>query len=333
MTEPGQDIEARLAAAFGLGAPMGPLAPVERGAMGMVWRLDTDRGAWAAKQLFAWARGEERLGIETRVTDAAVAAGVATPRIVRTGEGDVILRLGDDRWRAFSWMDLAPPSGRPPSTGQAEALGGLLARLHGLGLAADAGQIIPWFIGRRRAGDWRGLEAMAREANVAWAPLLTAALPDLAALIDAADPKAFRGDCVVSHCDLTEGNVRFGPEGAQVFDWEHAGAIPPAWELGYVLHHWALGPGDAVDVAAGRAIVEAYRAGGGWAGPLSVDIFAGAISATLNWMVSRVYTALRGDDPAERQRAAVEAQDLLRHPLTVARLQALAAGIERAGSV
>ncbi|HEY3799991.1 MAG TPA: phosphotransferase [Caulobacteraceae bacterium] len=329
MSELGPNMEGRIASAFDLGAPAGPLTPVERGAMGMVWRLDTERGAWAVKQLFEWARGEERLDLETRVTDAAVAAGVATPRIVRTPDGAVIATLDDQRWRVFSWMDLGPPTRRPLCAEQAEGIGSLLARLHRLNLSGDPAEIIGWFTGRRTAAQWRGLEAQAREASAPWAPLLAAALPGIEELVRTADPKNFSGACVISHCDLTEDNVRFGPSGAQLIDWEHAGHIPPAWELGSVLQLWATGPGDeTVDVAAGQAIVEAYRVGGGWAGPLTLDIFAGSISAWLNWTVSRVYTALHGKDVAERERAATEASALLRHPVTADRLQRLVASLE-----
>jgi Ser/Thr protein kinase RdoA (MazF antagonist) len=322
----GQGMEARIADAFGLGRPVGPLTAVESGVMGMVWRLDTDQGAWAAKQMFDWAR-DDRLEIEARVTDAAVAARLQTPRIVRSQDGRIIVRVDEQRWRVFSWMDLAPPPVRPLSRHQAGALGGLLARLHGLGLPGDAGRVIGWFTRRRPVNEWRGLEAQARAAGPAWAPLLTAALPEIARLVETADPKAFSGACVLSHCDLTEGNVRFGPDGPQLIDWEHAGDIPPAWELGAVLQGWAIGPDGAIDAAAGRAIVEAYRDGGGWAGPLSLDIFAGAISAWLNWTVSRVYTALHARDPVEAERAAAIGQALLQQPVTVGRLRTLLDGV------
>jgi hypothetical protein len=44
----------QLAAAFGLGSVTGPLTAIERGWAGEVWALKTDRGHWAATQLFEW---------------------------------------------------------------------------------------------------------------------------------------------------------------------------------------------------------------------------------------------------------------------------------------
>jgi hypothetical protein len=112
MTDENPPDAARVAAVFGLGRPTGPMTPVARGAMGMVWRLTTDSGAWAAKSLFDWAR-DDRIEIEAKVTAAAIAAGVQTPSLVCSVEGRFIERIAGGRWRVFSWMDLGPT---PPPT-------------------------------------------------------------------------------------------------------------------------------------------------------------------------------------------------------------------------
>lgn len=31
------------------------------------------------------------------------------------------------------------------------------------------------------------------------------------------------------------------------FDWEHKGALPPGWELGYVVVAWCAGQRDGMD--------------------------------------------------------------------------------------
>ena len=312
---------AQVAAAFGLGRPTGPMTPVARGAMGMVWRLTTETGDWAAKALFDWA-GNERVEIEARISAAAIAAGIRAPQVVRCAGGGAIEPIDGQRWRMFSWMELGPDVRPPLSQAHATALGTVLARLHRLGLAADRSEIIPWFTGRRQGATWRGLAGRVREAAAPWSPLLDEALPDLIELSETADPAAHTGPCVLSHCDLNFGNVWMDGQGAILIDWEHAGAIPPLWELGAVLQVWALADGH-VDQATARAIVAAYREAGGDPGPLTVEIFAGAISAWLNWTMGRVYAGVTALDPAERERAASEAQALLTHPITRRRLEAL----------
>lgn len=62
-----------LVAAFGLAtAGAGPvLAPVARGAMGAIWRLDTSNRSYAAKQLFFDPPDPHRVAAEIALVDRA----------------------------------------------------------------------------------------------------------------------------------------------------------------------------------------------------------------------------------------------------------------------
>ena len=76
-------------AAFGLG-PEGRLSdgPVASGRIGSIWRLDTERGSWAVKQVGDLAAGELTPLLEgTAFQEAAFAAGVPTPAVRRTRTG------------------------------------------------------------------------------------------------------------------------------------------------------------------------------------------------------------------------------------------------------
>ncbi|MFI6990992.1 hypothetical protein [Nonomuraea wenchangensis] len=42
-----------VAAAYGLGEPVGPAVYAARGELGRIWRLDTRRGSWAVKEALA----------------------------------------------------------------------------------------------------------------------------------------------------------------------------------------------------------------------------------------------------------------------------------------
>jgi aminoglycoside phosphotransferase (APT) family kinase protein len=297
--------------------------------MGRVWRLSTDRGDFAAKQLFDWARGTERLDIEARVVEAAIAAGIVTPAPVRSVEGRLLETIGASRWRVFEWADLTRPLTRPLSSDDAVQLGAVVAGLHRMNLEADRAGIIPWHTARRPPSHWRALARRVREAGASWAPLLESALPHLIDLSFVADPSAYEGRCVLSHCDLNLGNVHRGPRGLIILDWEHAGAIPPLWELGGVIQAWTIGDDGVDDHEAARSIVRGYVEGGGAPGPFNVDVFAGAISGWLQWTMSRVFGAVAGTDPGERQRSEQSAIRLLTHPVTRARIEAAVAAIAR----
>ncbi len=307
-----------VAAAFGLGKPLAPMGFAARGAMGEVWKLTTERGQFAAKKLFAWAR-DDRFELEARVTEAAIAAGIETPAVVRAATGEVTHHIDGDRWRVFAWHDLGLAYAPPLDAVNAERVGEALARLHGLGLEGEASRIIPWFTARRDAAAWRWMEGEAREAEAPFAEALTAALPGLIELVGTARPEGFTGPCVLSHCDLNAGNIWTGQGGLALIDWEHAGDIPPLWELGAGLVTWAIGPEGAVDAGAANALARGYGA----ACALDIGVFAGAVSAHLNWSLNRAHAALTHRDADERARAADEACKLFATPLGVNQLNLL----------
>lgn len=307
-----------LTTAFALGRALGPMDFAARGAMGEVWRLRTVRGDFAVKKLFDWAR-DDRFELEVQVTERAIAAGIETPDVVRATTGDVAHSIDGARWRVFGWRDLGEAYAPPLDPARAERLGEVLARLHGLGLKGEAAQIIPWFTARRDVAAWRWMEGQARAAKAPFAEALTAALPGIIDLVGTAPPEGFMGPCVLCHCDLNAGNIWSGRGGLALIDWEHAGAIPPLWELGAALTTWAIGPDGSVDNAAAEALARGYGAVDG----LDVGIFAGAISAHLNWTLNRAHAALTHKDAEERGRAAAEARKLFDAPLNVRQLNLL----------
>jgi aminoglycoside phosphotransferase (APT) family kinase protein len=288
---------AALASRFGLGTPAGPMTPVARGVMGRVWSLDTDRGRWAVKALFDWATVD---GVETDVAlqAAAAAAGVALPGPVRSLSGGVVETIAGRRWRVYAWMDLAPPPVVPVEPTLAGAVGILLATLHGLALPAPAA-ISPWFVRQPPAERWSALLARAGEDRAAWAPALRAAMPAIADLgrIAAHPPPE---PAVLSHCDLIPDNVRPGPDGLVVLDWEHAGALPPSWELGYVLAAWCLSPDGGVDVTGARRLAGDYRRRSGAEPEPELAMFAAAASAWLNFACGLIARALHGGEREQR---------------------------------
>ncbi|MET1231279.1 MAG: phosphotransferase, partial [Candidatus Limnocylindrales bacterium] len=157
----------RIAEAFALGMPNdGPVA-VARGEMGRVWRMDTDQGRYAVKELF---HESDETAAQADVTfqRAALDAGLPMPRPITRPDGEVLLGLErpDARtvaFRVYAWVDLAAPS-RAPAPGIAAAL---LARLHRLDRPA-ATPMDPWFSAPLGADGWASLVDAVRVAAPPW---------------------------------------------------------------------------------------------------------------------------------------------------------------------
>jgi Ser/Thr protein kinase RdoA (MazF antagonist) len=125
-----------IAAAFGLGAPTGPLVAITSGpsALHRSWRLSTSRGRFAVK---AFSRGQHPGGVEAlegpvRLELAALAAGVPMPRpclAVATGTG-VAEVAGPGSQPVLvgvhEWVEGTTPTA-PAPTGLAAELGAALA--------------------------------------------------------------------------------------------------------------------------------------------------------------------------------------------------------------
>ena len=229
--------------------------PVASGRLGSIWRLDTDSGSWAIKQV-GRVTGATLTEIEEGAAfqEAARAAGIGTPEIRRTATGGLIADLGGGRARVQGWVDLAAPDiGLDPA-----AVGELVGRLHRVDFAGSVG-LDPWYGAPVGAPRWARTMRRLRARRAPFADELDSCLPELVAL------EAHLGGPLRSvrtcHRDLWADNVRrsLGPAGGVVvFDFDNAGLADPAQELAQVLVEYA-----SHDPARAPRIRAAYTDAGG----------------------------------------------------------------------
>lgn len=294
--------------AFGLGGPIGGAVEAARGAMGRILRVETSTGVWAVKELFEHGpvASEQQLERQASLVDAAVGAGVAAPRIIRSVDGSIVALVDGVRWRVFEWVDIAGPS----TLAQA---GATLARLHAASWpTADA--VDARYRYRTVGGSWEELLDRARDQP--WAPLLREQTPELTALDQiAAESKV--PPCRACHRDFNESNVAVDRAGGVVVvDWDDCGPLPPEWEVGYVLANGSRALWRANTAAGVREFVFAYRREGGVFAPTGLEAFSAVIAAHHNFLAKMIDAALAGDGWAL---AAVES--MAAHPLRRASLR------------
>ena len=84
--------------------------PVASGRVGAIWRLDTELGPWAVKEVVNVDSDERTELLEgAAFQEAAHAAGVPVPAVQRSVGGEVIARVDDAEARVLEWVDLEPP--------------------------------------------------------------------------------------------------------------------------------------------------------------------------------------------------------------------------------
>ena len=242
---------AELARRFGLGQPVKVSdGPVARGKQGLVWKLETSDGRWAVKMPLDMS-DEEDVDAATAFQEAAYAAGVPTPQVRRTTDGQVFATIATKELRVYEWVDLlAPDSMLDPAR-----VGEVVATIHRVG-CADQSPFDPWYHEPVGADRWDKLVGQLSEAGAPFAGRLADLRDELVALESWIEPPDRIQTC---HRDLWADNLLPTADGdVCVIDWENSGPADPSHELGCVLFEFARSdPGRA------RALTEAYEQAGG----------------------------------------------------------------------
>ncbi|MEU6724393.1 aminoglycoside phosphotransferase family protein [Nonomuraea wenchangensis] len=310
----GVPVEA-VAAAYGLGEPVGTAVYAARGELGRIWRLDTRRGSWAVKELLVPVREEDaRADVAFQV--AAAEAGVRLPRPVLTGDGSVV---AGERWRVYEWVDLVEGA-----QVTAAELGAVTAGLHRIGHPA-AGPVAAWFAEPVGRAGWEALSAAAASDGGAgedargtgWREALRESAGELVALDELVVPPGPPA-VVTCHRDITPDNIRRAAHdgGIVVLDWENCGPASPAWELAKVL-------ADLPDGAATPAY-RAYRDEGGPGRVTEPADFSMAIAEQGHLLEFYARRAMNPEESEEnRTRAGGRLRAMLARPLTRDRVERL----------
>ena len=314
--------EAAVAAAFDLGAPHGPLVAVERQWAGQAWCLTTDRGRWLARRLFDWF-DEGAVEAEVLLAQSAAAIGIKTLRPVRSKAGAVVETLDGARWRVYELPPLGPEPSVPADPRHAAAAGRILARVHGLRLPAPQ-PVQRWLTFARSEEQWQALHRAAEERGAPWAARLAEALPAIAEVSGIVEPTHEDDATVLSACHYAPNTFRVaGADDLAVVSWEHAGAMPPRWDLGGTLAAWSEGVLHRVNAPAAKAVLTGYAEETELPGPLDLGIFSATVCGSLNWLASRIRIALTEPDAERREQADRAVPWLLDRPPSRATFQAV----------
>ena len=309
MLEPGD--AAAVAARFTLGDDAALSGPVARGEVGQVWRLSTSLGTFAVKEPFEPVAPEE-VREHAAFQEAAHAAGIPVPSVIRSEDGRVLVQMRDTRVRVFGWVDLLE---HDPSVDPAE-VGTILASIHRLSFAGQL-PTDPWYTEPVGAARW---DALVRDLHAKGAPFtdgLAGMRDSLVSVEELVEPPRELQTC---HRDLWADNVlRMTGGGLCVIDWENCGMADPSHELAVVLFEFGRGDDDRA-----RTLYRAYIDGGG---PGRIDrpgVFSMLIAQLGHIGEDACRRWLDPLEPvAERERQVARAQEFIEAPLTRSAIEAL----------
>lgn len=232
-----------------LGTPVGPMTRVHGGLLNRVWRLETDRGVFAVKQLTLDRDWTFRRDDIFRLEQTAFAAGIPMPEPV-SADAEVLVHR---------WVDGRSVPEAPVEASFAFEIGEILARLHALDVewtSVPTDDPMP--------ADWPELAARAAASGQPWAGELLAAVDPFLAISRFVDECERRGPVVLSHRDINPRNLLEAAGHPIVLDWETAAEVRLAAELGSTALNLAKGRGfDGIEPSVFRTVLDGYVAAGG----------------------------------------------------------------------
>jgi aminoglycoside phosphotransferase (APT) family kinase protein len=214
-----------------------------------MYRLDTSDGSFAVKALMldrAWASRHDDV---FRLEQAAFAAGIPMPEPI-SADAEVVVHR---------WIEADAVPEEPVSRAFAFEIGEILARLHALDITWTD---VP--VEDRTPTEWSDLAAQAAATGQPWADVLASTVDVFVAIADLIDTCEPAGAIVLTHRDIHPWNLLARHGRPVVLDWEIAGMLDVAGELGSTALSVSKGPGfDHIDPSVFHSVLDGYTAGGG----------------------------------------------------------------------
>ncbi|MDT0168473.1 aminoglycoside phosphotransferase family protein [Pseudarthrobacter sp. BRE9] len=260
-----------------LGAPIGPMIRVHGGFANRMYRLDTDQGSFAIKELnLVGRRWTYRVEDVFRFECAAFAAGIPMPEPISAGQYTLVHR----------WVEGEKVPEAPVSAAYAFEVGEILARIHALD--------VTWTnvsIEEPASQDWSELAARATATGQPWADELASQVETFLAIAHFVDTCERPGPIVLTHRDIQPWNLLAREGRPVVLDWELSGMLDLSSELGSTALSLAKGPGlEDIKPAIFRSVLDGYVTGGGVLPPPGPSWFVSMIGGWLGhtrWNILR----------------------------------------------
>lgn len=295
----------RLCSLFELGNPRGKATRVAGGFHHFMWRLETQRGCFAIKQL----------GNDMDVGDAATVAQInateitacefsqhGVPSLYSLHRGRQHLQLLDGNgYLVYPWTDARACHRNRIQEHHATIVAGTLAHMHSSDIEVPELQAVPSFpVTAERVVELVGL---ARQRNVRYSDILEQRLDDILRIVAHHAPALERlaSHQVISHGDLDHKNVLWGEDGDPVLiDWESARHLNPTYELLLEALDWG-GITANFDARPFTTILQAYVDAGGVIDEALIPAASDAIQgAWVSWLLYNVGRAIGIEDTHQR---------------------------------
>ena len=287
-----------------LGQMIGEPRAVSGGLMHRMYRVSTDKGVYAIKQLNPdIMKRPEALRNMVNSEKVSNALKHVVPLVAaKEMNGSHVIRMDGRFYEIFDWLEGCSVFALDITVHHCRQMGQLLGRIHAADVRVDGMERND---GTRSVFDWPMLFEKAQQCY----PECFALLRECAADIMRWDEQTVCGlkenryDQVISHCDLDPKNVMWQDGAAYIIDWEAAGYVNPCQELIEMLNYWISDAEGAYDREKFAALIDAYAENMDLSHINWDAVLACSFNGMLGWLEYNVKRALglEGSDERDRQ--------------------------------
>lgn len=251
-----------IAEIYYLGKLINEPAPVTGGRSHKIWKITTQQGEFAVKQLLINGNAEQFVNLRniehltTRLVERSFPALVALQH-----QGEPICILDNDYYAVYPWIkgcNIEPAALQMP---QVQRIGQLLKKLHDMSLPDI--KLLPASYTMVTAEDWRRLAVAARQCGLSFAQHLFEQLQVIIQL-DESGAAAFSrltAARVISHGDLDPYNILWcDSQTFSIIDWELAHFAPAIVDYAATLLYWSVVDCQTLDLDRVKAFCTGYGA-------------------------------------------------------------------------
>jgi thiamine kinase-like enzyme len=295
----------QLCCRLGLGTPRGDVTRVYGGFHHKVWRLETDSGSYAVKQLSADTDCRDpdtinHYNVSEAVAEAFSAHGIPAVFALRS-KADYLQLIDNIGYLVHPWCNARALKLAQISEKHALQIARILARMH------RANIDVPGV--KERRFDVHSQEKIiqlvnrAGESNAQIAKALNKQLPDFLNIADyhRTSLQALGQHLVISHGDLDQKNVLWDAQGRPgLIDWESAQKLNPTFEVVLEALDWS-GIASQFDRELFRKFIAAYRQAGGVIERDTLQAsFHCVVGDWLDWLMYNVGRSIDMEDAEQR---------------------------------
>lgn len=292
---------AAICSSFHLGNPVNDIIPVRGGLIHRMWRLDTNNGSYAIKELNAAIMKRPRIH-ESYIQSEEIAAALKRRNIpVETAlihNKTPLFETGGAIVMVYPWVEGQTLTLNEVTPKHANKIGRLVAAIQAINITSLDFPIPE--IHSISTERWQALIGEARDKKLPWAEDAHKNLPNLIAWTDLSRnaKQHLNKQLIISHRDMDPKNVIWRDATSPVLiDWEGAGLINPTAEIINVAMEWAGMTEVMFRKNIFLAVISGYRENQGLIVAAEAQAaFYGLMGGLLDWLEFNMFRSIASSD-------------------------------------